>query len=132
MAIATVAAEKAKYSSMLVDWLTSIALLFVLHYVMILVININNAFVSAMTPTEVTDVSKEFFDNAWKVGFTEGVGSAIAYLMLVGMTFIFLLSYLKRMITIAFLIIISPLVTVTYSIDKMGDSKSQALNTWLK
>lgn len=132
MAIATVAAEKAKYSSMLVDWLTSIALLFVLHYVMILVININNAFVSAMTPTEVTDVSKEFFDNAWKVGFTEGVGSAIAYLMLVGMTFIFLLSYLKRMITIAFLIIISPLVTVTYSIDKMGDNKSQALNTWLK
>lgn len=132
MAIATVAAEKAKYSSMLVDWLTSIALLFVLHYVMILVINLNNAFVSAMTPEEVTDVSQEFFDNAWKVGFTEGVGSAIAYLMLVGMTFIFLLSYLKRMITIAFLIIISPLVTVTYSIDKMGDNKSQALNTWLK
>lgn len=133
MAIATVAAEKAKYSSMLVDWLTSLALLFVLHYVMILIINLNNSFVKAMTPDNIAeDVSQEFFNNAWKVGFTQGVGSAIAYLMLVGMTFIFLLSYLKRMITIAFLIIISPLVTVTYSIDKMGDNKSQALNTWLK
>jgi len=36
------------------------------------------------------------------------------------------------MMTIAFLIIIAPLVTVTYSIDKIGDGKSQALNAWLK
>lgn len=36
------------------------------------------------------------------------------------------------MLTIAFLIIIAPLITITYSIDKMGDGKSQALNTWLK
>ena len=27
---------------------------------------------------------------------------------------------------------IAPIITVTYSIDKMGDGKSQALNTWLK
>jgi hypothetical protein len=36
------------------------------------------------------------------------------------------------MIKIAFLIIISPLISITYSIDKIGDGKSQALDTWLK
>ena len=36
------------------------------------------------------------------------------------------------MLTIGFLIVISPLITITYSIDKMGDGKSQALNAWLK
>ncbi len=53
-------------------------------------------------------------------------------MMLVGMSFIYFFSYVKRMITLAFLIIIAPLITVTYSIDKMGDGRSQALNTWMK
>lgn len=134
MAIATVAAERAKYSQMLVDWLTSLALLFVLHLAMALIINANNAIVQAMNPKEVgmKEITDQFFEDAWSVGFTKGIGCAIAYVMLVGMTFVFLLSYLKRMITIAFLIIIAPLVTITYSLDKMGDSKSQALNTWFR
>ena len=40
--------------------------------------------------------------------------------------------YIKRMLTVGFLIVIAPLITITYSIDKMGDGKSQALNAWLK
>ena len=36
------------------------------------------------------------------------------------------------MLKICFLVVISPLVTLTYSIDKMGDGKAQAFNTWLK
>lgn len=40
--------------------------------------------------------------------------------------------YIKRMLTLAFLVIISPIVTITYSIDKMGDNQSQALNKWIK
>lgn len=36
------------------------------------------------------------------------------------------------MITVGFLIIIAPLITITYSIDKIGDGKAQALNAWLK
>ena len=31
-----------------------------------------------------------------------------------------------------FLIIISPLVTVTYAIDKVGDNRAQAFTTWFK
>ena len=138
MALSTVAQEKAKYSQLIVNWLVSIALLFVLHYIMRFIILANNSLVNVFATALTNDKEKtidavdQFFVNAWSVGFTEGVGSALAYLVLVGMTFVFLLSYLKRMITLAFLIVIAPLVTITYSIDKMGDNKSQALNNWLK
>ena len=40
--------------------------------------------------------------------------------------------YLKRFFVISFLVIISPLVTVTYSIDKVGDGKAQAFQILLK
>ena len=40
MAISTVAEDKAKYKQMLVDWLVSLALLFVLHYIMIFIIKL--------------------------------------------------------------------------------------------
>lgn len=48
MALSTVASEEAKYKKMLVDWVTSLALLFVLHYIILLVININSALVKTL------------------------------------------------------------------------------------
>ncbi len=138
MAISTIAEDKAKYKTMLYDWLTSLALLFVLQYIMIFTININNAFVDVLSKglsnvSTVGDMSDYFWKQALKsVSFTSGLGCAVIYIMLQAMTFVFLISYIKRMITLAFLIVISPLVTITYSIDKMGDGKSQALNVWLK
>lgn len=35
------------------------------------------------------------------------------------------------MITVGFLILVSPLITVTYSIDKVGDGKAQAFSVWM-
>ena len=137
MATATVADEKARYSEMLVNWVVSIALLFVLHYLMQFIIIINNQlvdiFASSYKQSDMTEPMNQLFHNAiYSIGFTKEMGSSICYVLLVGMTFIFLLSYLKRMVTLAFLIVISPLVTITYSIDKMNDGKSQALNIWFK
>ncbi|MBR6033570.1 MAG: hypothetical protein IKP28_02355 [Clostridia bacterium] len=40
--------------------------------------------------------------------------------------------YLKRMLMVGFLIVISPLITITYSIDKAGDNQAQAYQTWMK
>lgn len=40
--------------------------------------------------------------------------------------------YFKRFLSVGFLIIISPLITITYSIDKAGDGKAQAFGTWLR
>lgn len=139
MAISTVASDEAKYKKMFKDWAVSLALVFVLHYIMIFTIEINNTLVDliglARQPGDAgayTEVLDEFSDRAWSVSFNVGVGSTIIYVVLIGVTILFLLMYIKRMLTVAFLIIISPLITITYSIDKMGDGKSQALNTWLK
>jgi len=133
MALSTAAEEKARYSQTIVNWVESIALLFVLHYLIAIIMSLNNQLVAIISKNfENVDPIDKIFVNAWKVGFVEGFGNAICYLILVGMTFVFLLAYLKRMITIGFLIVIAPLVTITYSLDKIGDNKSQALNTWFK
>ena len=56
----------------------------------------------------------------------------LVYFTLLGMTTAFLFSYIKRMLTVGFLIIIAPLITITYSMDKMKDGQAQALNTWMR
>lgn len=57
MAISTIASEQAKYKQMLVDWVTSLALLFLLHYIIIFAITVNSSLVKALAsgvkdPTE--------------------------------------------------------------------------------
>lgn len=56
----------------------------------------------------------------------------IIYFVLVIYTIMFLFIYIKRMIYIIFLTMISPLVALTYPIDKMNDGQAQAFNMWLK
>ena len=136
MAISTVASEKAQYKRMLYDWLVSFALLFLLNYIIMFTIQVNNAFISMLSgPARVTignGVVDQLSDMVVFGGGTKSWSAFIVYWMILGMSLGFLLIYIRRMLTIGFLIIISPLITITYSIDKVGDGKSQALNAWLK
>lgn len=142
LAITSVASERAKYLEMLKNWAVSFALLFLLHYIIVGVIQLNN---------ELIDI---FYRGPYaggainKGGYETIIGSLIPkmidprifksfaaillYYFVIGTTIAFLFNYIKRFLTIGFLILISPLITITYSIDKMGDGKSQALNTWMK
>lgn len=136
MAISTVAEEKAKYQKMLVDWVCSLALVFVLHWIAIFTIYANEAIVNAIKGMMIgTDLDQAIADirNQSLVGL--GIDSILAffvYVMVTIQTLFFLIAYIMRMLKVGFLIIISPLISVTYSIDKMGDGKAQALNAWLK
>lgn len=135
MAISTIAEEKARYKKMMIDWVTSIALVFLLQYIIIFTVNVNNALVntlgSVLEGNEISDAISAIFARAF--GFTiEAFACTVVYCMLVFQTLSLVISYINRMIKIAFLIIISPLISITYSIDKIGDGKSQALDTWLK
>ena len=139
MAISTVASDRAIYKKMLVDWVCSLALVFLLHYIIIFVITVNNSIVSvienSVNNTNVSNTYKTIRDIAGeKLIFAnlDNIGATIIYIMLIWQTFGIIVSYFNRMLKVAFLIIISPLVTITYSIDKMGDGKAQALNLWLK
>ena len=137
MVLSTLADDKVKYKNMFKDWVISLALIFVLHFIMIITIEINNSLVTvihgAVDGNDTWGTAMDNIgENVWALSFSVGVGSLVVYIMLVGVTILYLFSYIKRMLTVAFLIIIAPLITITYSIDKIGDGKSQALNTWLK
>lgn len=54
------------------------------------------------------------------------------YLGMVILTIMFTFTYIKRALTIAFLTVIAPLISLTYPIDKIGDGSAQGFNSWLK
>lgn len=137
MALSTVAEEEAKYKKMLKDWLVSFILVFLLHYIIIFTVWVNNGLVdifanSLSATSSFGNAINDVLVKAVDIRLSVGMGSALVYVLLCVLTLIFLVMYIKRMLTVSFLILIAPIITITYSIDKMGDGKSQAVNTWLK
>ena len=60
------------------------------------------------------------------------IGYTIMYLAMVVYTAIFIFIYIKRVIYMAFLTVIAPLVALTYPIDKANDGSAQGFNYWFK
>lgn len=147
--ISSTASDKAKYKQMLIDWLVALCILFCLHYIMTFTTTIVNEVTKAITGSEerngnniaveVSDGTKFNTDLMGLIRFrmqAPTVGGKILYLILylamVIYTCMFTFYYLKRVLTIAFLTLISPLVAMTYPIDKIRDGKAQAFDMWLK
>ena len=136
MAITTIASDKAMHSKMLIDWVTSLALIFLLQYIILFTFYVNDALVDAMRnagteSVNIDEAIEQLREEATAFGY-KGIGAAAVYFILVTQTIGLLISYINRMLKVSFLVIIAPLITLTYSIDKMGDGKAQALGTWLK
>lgn len=196
--ISSTANEKAKYKSMIMDWIIAMCLLFFLHYIMAFSVKIveklteglrglnQNAYVGiiqdkdnkirdAMKESDSTlSQFKEYYmdsdgnpadpnsasdgylqwetneigfarmklqlEGAKREGSDEDAGMSmmskasytIIFLVLIAYTLIFTFTYLKRVLYMAFLTLIAPLVALTYPIDKVNDGQAQAFNTWLK
>lgn len=67
--------------------------------------------------------------------FTGGFSRFIAdvtYIFLIVVYLRFLIVYLKRFFTLAFLTVVAPMVAVTYSIDKLKDDKSQVMGKFYR
>ena len=141
MAIASTAEDSAKYKKMLVSWLVGAILLFVMHYIVLIMIKITEIFTSLIvnaigndaniTEMEVTMLTKIPDDTAK----AEGWGKLIYLIMNFVLVFYqlkFFIMYLFRVLKIFILTIISPLMCVTYPIDAMGDGKAQGFNNWFR
>lgn len=63
---------------------------------------------------------------------SEYIGYAICFIVLVIFTGFFILTYMKRVLYMAFLTLMAPLVAVTYPIDKLSDGSAQGFNKWFK
>lgn len=150
MAISTVASEQAKYKKMLVSWVESFVILFLMLYIMSFIINFGEALTNTFYKLEQQLIENnmnngttdyEIFEDAVRsqtLSYTFSLSGlkltfwSIMYWCLLFMEIKFCWTYLKRFLMVGFLMIISPLVTITYSIDKAGDGKAQAFSVWMK
>ena len=142
LALATVAEEKAEYKKMLIGWLEGVILLFLLHYIIIIFIYLSDWIIRWLTNLLSTDqiysrleenilenVNENLFNTSSKWGW---LFYGTLYILLTFSEIQIFIFYFFRFIKIAYLIIISPLVCVTYSIDKIKDGKAQAFENWIK
>ena len=138
MATSTLANDKAKYKKMLVSWLASIVLIFFMHLIVIVisvVLQIGLGVVQDIASAwKVTGFEQDIYSTAVLGLSNTGFNVFSAVLMIFILTWYqlkFFIYYLRRTLEVNFLIIISPLVTITYSLDKMGDGKAQAFGKFL-
>ena len=144
MATSTIASDKAKYKEMMVHWLASLVVLFLLQYMMTIISALSYLLLSivktvaenlvASDPTSFS-FEKYIIIKARKQLFAYSgfqiVGISIIYWLLIYYQVKFFMMYLKRMFSITFLMIIAPLITITYPLDKIGDGKAQAYEKWI-
>ena len=135
MAISTVASEQAKYKKMLISWVTSFILLFVMQYIFIFLLGLQESLLEIVaTWANGKGFEEQIVESILATilsasGFNI-IAAAIEYCMLVYYQVKFFLLYFKRFLEVGFLLVISPLVTITYPIDKIGDGKAQAYSAW--
>ena len=141
MAISTVASEKSKYKSMLVNWVASLMLVLIMHFIVIifsfasqkgleLVRNLAN--VLGVTNIEEGILSGTIYRMGTSTSGFHLITSFITIAIFVYYELKFFIAYVIRFCEISILVVIAPLVTITYSIDKIGDNKAQAFSAWFK
>ena len=142
MATSSVADDKVKYKRMFMGWLESFIILVLLPYIMAFIAqfgeSITNIFYNIETQilngqeSFEDAIGKQFISVLIEKGGLVLTLYSIMYLILFLTQLKFFWMYAKRVLMVAFLIMISPLITITYSIDKMGDGKAQAFSAWFK
>lgn len=139
MAISTAAEEQARYKKMLINWLASLVLVFIIHFIVIFisfVLQVGLETVNKVaTSMEISEFETTLFTNASESFTANGFNVFIAAVTIYILTWYevkFFMIYLHRTMEVNFLVLVSPLVTVTYSIDKIGDNKAQAFSEFLK
>lgn len=134
MAISTIAERKAKYKSMLQNWILSVVILFTLHFFMVAVIYINQAVldIMAIASGDLANLDTELFGMIMQLKASASIPGTIVFVALVIYSVKFLLIYFKRLLNLAILTLIAPVIAIAYSIDKIKDGKSQSLGAWMK
>ena len=141
MAISSVAEQQAKYKIMLKSWIIGIILLFFLHYIILILMQISELFINLIkdaveADTSVIGMENEIISKAFaNIAKMEGINKLLyilIYFVMIYYQFKFFIMYIMRVLKIDFLIIISPLICMTYPIDTIGDGKAQAFNNWTK
>ncbi len=137
--ISSTGEDKAKYKTMLKDWVIALALIFILQYIMALVIEATKLLTQiisgasnggALKSDQLLNTIRKTINQ--DVSFGETIAEMLMYLVILVYTVTFTFTYLKRVVFIGFFTLISPLVALTYPLDKISDGNAQAFNMWLR
>ena len=143
MAISTLGDDKAKYKKMLINWLIGFCLIFLFQYIATVAITVSEGILEII-PEQNNNLEATILEGNGnadskalknKMSNTKGwnyVTACILYWIIIYYQLKFLLLYLKRLLSTALLLLISPLISATYCIDKVKDDKAQAYKNWLK
>ncbi len=172
--LSSIASDKAKYMTMLKDWLVGLCLLFLMHYIMAFSVSLVERLTTVVKTTvgqngysvtmEANDKLVKAVDNehlgqpdlikeeggkkylVWPTNLmgslrlrlqmedygAQYIGLCICFIILCLFTLYFTITYLKRVLHMAFLTLIAPMVALTYCIDKLNDGQAQGFNKWFK
>lgn len=134
MAITTSTTEKANCKEMLVGWLKGLILAVILHYIIYLLLTINDYLVKIISDSTIVDdkpiyetIKTRMTSGSWKVK----VPATLMYLTILLMWTRFIWIYLKRLAQVFLLIIFSPLVIAKYTFENAKGKESTLFRNWL-
>lgn len=144
--VSSTAQDKAKYKERIINWFVAVILLFLMHYIMAFILTIVDeisellgelngtirvSFAEGNIDTFTTNLIGLARFQMQQKNFSAKIGFLVIYVALVVYTFKFTFLYIKRMLNMAFLTLIAPLIALMYPLDKM-DGKSKTFQLWIK
>lgn len=138
LAVTTISQDKAMYKEMLSGWLVGFALLFVMHYLMIAILQLNQSFIELIRPTLEDGTEYSLYETvklmAYEMKASTGWAGTITYAVLVFYGVRFLYIYLKRLLRIILLVLLAPFVAFAYALNRInkGGKSGSAYGNWLK
>ena len=127
MMISTVAEDQAKYKKMFTNWLISFLLIFGIHYIFILLFQVQKILIELISMlTQGEGFEEELLNNSWDLFSNakgwNGVIYVIEIYIFVYYQLKFFYLYFKRVLSVDFLFIISPIITVADAIYSASSS----------
>lgn len=156
--LSTSTTKKVDYKNAIVNWAVAMLMMFLLPYIMSFILtmgaNLNKLFADELEETS-NSVKVYVYDDGSHVGketyskfstnimgltrfqaqntfVTKRIGYCLLYLMLIIITIRFTIMYIKRMIFMAYLTMISPIVILMYPIDKTSSGGAQGFNELIR
>lgn len=132
----TSAEQKTVAKNSIIDWVLSFALVMFMHIIVIIVLNFNDMILDGIanaTPMSNTSSFLDALENSvFSTNLVLGIASLIVYALLNWQTLKYILVYINRLLTVVLLVMISPVVPITYSVDRMRGGKGAILNGWFR
>lgn len=142
LAGAVTASDRAKFKSMIVDWLIGMMFVIFAKYVILILDGVYEIIMDALWETRIEMENNGFV--SFEFSIFEGITKAliefggmrffaygVLYALLIIATAKFFISYLFRVFKIIFLVVIAPVAGVLYSIKRVGLKGDNPITSWL-